>query len=59
MSDPNKIAAVKAALRETVVKANINYLGISIAPHVTDAEYEMLAEAAVKAADDFDNAPGI
>ncbi len=50
---PAKLAAVKDALR--VVIAPLTYMGISVAAHVTDAELESLAVAAVNAVDDVEN----
>jgi hypothetical protein len=59
MSDntEGKLIAVKAAVKEAVSK--FNYMGINVGSYITDDEVTQVATAAIKASDDYDNAPSI
>jgi hypothetical protein len=57
-TDPaGKLVAVKAAIQKVV--NTFTYMGISVGSHITDEELTQVATAAIKAGDDFDNAPSI
>ena len=59
MSDVNEdeVSVIIAAMKPVIAK--ITYMGMSVAAHVTDAEYRDLAVAVSKALDDYHSAPSI
>jgi hypothetical protein len=57
VNDPDRVAAVIAAMKPVV--ATFTFDGFAIASHVTDAEYQALAQAAVQADQDYIDAPKI
>jgi hypothetical protein len=53
----DEVNVIIAAMKPFIAK--MTYMGISIASHVTDAEYRELAVAVSQAIDDYRDAPSI
>jgi hypothetical protein len=52
-----RLAAVKVAIKEVV--DTFTYMGVHVGSYITDDELTQVAQASIKARDDFDNAPSI